>query len=73
MPKGGGDKLLWGFQLWANLPASHKMMDPRYREVKSDQIPDKKLSSGASVRIICGTVEGAVGGGGRLQKPSEFS
>ena len=31
MPKGDDDGLMWGFQLWANLPASHKMMDPRYR------------------------------------------
>ena len=24
--------LLWGFQLWVNLPASYKMMEPRYQE-----------------------------------------
>ena len=28
------DGLLWGFQLWANLSASQKMMDPRYRDVR---------------------------------------
>ena len=28
MPKGQEDGLMWGFQLWANLPASHKMMAP---------------------------------------------
>ena len=28
-----------GFQLWANLPASQKMMDPRYRDVKSSEVP----------------------------------
>ena len=61
MPKGGKDNLLWGFQLWANLPATHKMMDPRYREVKAAQIPEKKLASGAAVRIICGTVETTAG------------
>ena len=61
MPKGGTDKLLWGFQLWANLPARHKMMDPRYREVKSLQIPQKQLPSGVTVRIVCGIVEGVVG------------
>ena len=33
------DGLLWGFQLWANLPASHKMMHPRYQELKKEQIP----------------------------------
>ena len=61
MPKGGKDKLLWGFQLWANLPAKHKMMAPRYREVKSMEIPGRRLASGATVRIICGAVDDAVG------------
>jgi redox-sensitive bicupin YhaK (pirin superfamily) len=61
MPKGDKDNLLWGFQLWANLPAAHKMRDPRYREVKAVQIPERKLASGATVRIICGTVDTAAG------------
>jgi len=61
MPKGGKDELLWGFQLWANLPAKYKMMEPRYREVKSTQIPEKKLASGVTAGIICGAVEGMVG------------
>jgi redox-sensitive bicupin YhaK (pirin superfamily) len=61
MPKAGGDKRLWGFQLWANLPAKHKMMDPRYREVKSLQIPRKQLNSGVTVGIICGIVDGVAG------------
>ena len=26
-----------GFQLWANLPTSHKMMVPRYRDIKKPQ------------------------------------
>ncbi|UCF86517.1 MAG: pirin family protein [Nitrospiraceae bacterium] len=39
MPKGDNSGLMWGFQLWANLPASRKMMNPRYRDVKSEQIP----------------------------------
>jgi len=37
--RGPKDGLLWGLQLWANLPSSHKMMDPRYRGVSSNQIP----------------------------------
>jgi redox-sensitive bicupin YhaK (pirin superfamily) len=61
MPKGGQDNLLWGFQLWANLPASHKMMAPRYRGVKDDEIPRKQLPSGATVRIVSGTVDGVTG------------
>ncbi|MGO9014839.1 MAG: pirin family protein [Dissulfurispiraceae bacterium] len=61
MPKGDKDNVLWGFQLWANLPSSFKMMDPRYREVKRVQIPEKKLASGAAIKIICGAVDGAIG------------
>ena len=50
-----------GFQLWANLPASHKMMDPRYRGLTQEQIPVVSLGSGVTIRVICGEVEGAKG------------
>src|ERR1044072_6801334 len=46
MPTGDGSGRMWGCQLWANLPASHKMMDPRYRDVKSGQIPEVTLENG---------------------------
>lgn len=61
MPKGQKDGLMWGFQLWANLPASHKMMDPRYREVKNSQIPEVELAKGVKVKIISGQVNGTKG------------
>jgi redox-sensitive bicupin YhaK (pirin superfamily) len=61
MPKGSKDGLMWGFQLWANLPKSQKMMDPRYRDVTSTQIPEVTLKTGARVKIICGTVQGVSG------------
>ena len=61
MPKGEKEGLMWGFQLWANLPASHKMMDPRYRDVKSHQIPEVTLDQGVKVRIICGELKGVRG------------
>ena len=56
MPKGGEDGRMGGFQLWANLPASQKMMDPRYRDVKRTDIPEAALPGGVTVRVICGTV-----------------
>lgn len=56
MPKGREDGMMWGFQLWANLPASHKMMKPRYRDVKGHQIPEVSLDSGVRIRVICGEV-----------------
>jgi redox-sensitive bicupin YhaK (pirin superfamily) len=61
MPKGDANGLMEGFQLWANLPASHKMMDPRYRDVKSDIIPEISTQNGAQIRIICGNVQGVQG------------
>jgi len=61
MPKGEEDGLMWGFQLWANLPASHKMMDPRYRDIKGQQIPEIILDGGVKVKIICGEINGMKG------------
>lgn len=61
MPKGNSKGEMLGFQLWANLPASSKMMDPRYREVKCNQIPVVKTQEGAIVRVICGEVNGTKG------------
>jgi redox-sensitive bicupin YhaK (pirin superfamily) len=61
MPKGQEDGWMWGFQLWANLPASQKMMDPRYRDVKRNQIPEVTLDGGVKVKIICGEVNGVKG------------
>jgi redox-sensitive bicupin YhaK (pirin superfamily) len=56
MPQGDPAGRMGGFQLWANLPRTHKMMDPRYRDIKRDQVPEMKMENGVTVRIICGTV-----------------
>jgi redox-sensitive bicupin YhaK (pirin superfamily) len=61
MPKGDKKGRMGGFQLWANLPASHKMMDPRYREVKRGQIPEVAAGNGVKIKIICGEVMGTRG------------
>lgn len=61
MPKGDAQGRMGGFQLWANLPASHKMMDPRYREVKRSEIPEVSVEGGAKVKIVCGRVNGVQG------------
>lgn len=63
MPKGDSEGKMEGFQLWANLPAASKMMHPRYRDIKSMQIPTVTLKSGATIKLICrtvGNVQGAV-------------
>jgi redox-sensitive bicupin YhaK (pirin superfamily) len=56
MPKGDRAGRMGGFQLWANLPRTHKMMDPRYRDIKRDQVPEVALKDGVKARIICGIV-----------------
>lgn len=61
MPTGDPHGLMYGFQLWANLPKSHKMMGPRYREVKSDKIPKVSLGNDTKIRVICGNVGGMKG------------
>lgn len=61
MPKGNKAGGMYGFQLWANLPASQKMMDPRYRDVKSGMVPVVNEPGGATIRVVAGTVAGVQG------------
>ncbi len=55
------DGLMWGFQLWVNLPASDKMTDPRYQDIPADDVPEVGLDSGATVKIIAGELDGVRG------------
>src|SRR6202041_369640 len=48
-------------QLWANLPASLKMTDPRYQDIPSSAIPEVTDDDGTRVRIICGEFWGKRG------------
>jgi redox-sensitive bicupin YhaK (pirin superfamily) len=54
MPRGDSKGRMYGFQLWANLPASLKMTRPGYQEVKAADIPIISDGDGAQVRIVCG-------------------
>lgn len=53
--------LLWGFQLWVNLPAADKMTAPRYQDIAADRIPEVTPTEGVTVRVIAGTIDGATG------------
>ncbi len=55
------DGLMWGFQLWVNLPAKDKMTAPRYQDIEPGAIPTVKTPDGATVRVIAGEVAGAIG------------
>jgi len=61
MPKGDENGRMYGFQLWANLPSGEKMMDPRYRDIASKQIPEVKLPNETTIKIISGEVSGIKG------------
>lgn len=61
MPKGEADGKMYGFQLWANLPAANKMMAPRYRGIASAEIPEVTDAGGATIKIIAGSVGGVTG------------
>lgn len=50
-------------QLWVNLPAEHKMDEPRYQEIVSSKIPVISLENGVGqVRVISGEYAGQKGG-----------
>lgn len=61
MPRADESGRLWGFQLWINLPAAHKMDPPKYFGVTQDQIPEIQLTDQARARIICGSLQGVTG------------
>jgi redox-sensitive bicupin YhaK (pirin superfamily) len=53
--------LMWGFQLWVNLPAREKMTEPRYQDIAADEIPLVEIASGVRVRVVAGEIEGSLG------------
>jgi len=61
MPEGDKNGHMHGFQLWANLPASNKMMGPRYREFSAGEIPELSMGNGARIRVVSGKVQGTAG------------
>ncbi|HEU4988516.1 MAG: pirin family protein [Gemmatimonadota bacterium] len=61
MPKGDAEGRMHGFQLWANLPADQKMIDPRYQDIKSADIPEVIDDDGTTVRVVTGEFWGKKG------------
>ncbi|TGG92038.1 pirin family protein [Natronospirillum operosum] len=52
--------MLWGFQLWVNLPAKDKMTDPRYQDIPAEDVPETDFDAGV-VRVLAGELNGKVG------------
>ncbi len=61
MPLGNARGQMHGFQLWANLPASLKMTDPRYQDISGADIPVEVDDDGTSIRVITGDYWGKSG------------
>lgn len=51
---------LWGYQLWINLPAKLKMIEPQYRHIKEGDMPLIK-GDGYEVKLISGVFNGTEG------------
>ncbi|MEN0039938.1 MAG: pirin family protein [Pseudomonadota bacterium] len=61
MPSGNDKGQMHGFQLWANLPSSLKMTDPRYQDIAGNEFPIITDDDGVAVKIITGKFWGATG------------
>lgn len=61
MPQGDVQGRMHGFQLWANLPSSLKMTEPRYQDIGAAEIPDITDDDGTRVRVVCGEFWGRRG------------
>ncbi|MCJ1405483.1 hypothetical protein MMC11_008711 [Xylographa trunciseda] len=58
MPKNGSGAIV-GMQLWVDLPAKLKMVEPRYRDLRAEEIPTIKLDDGkVTVKVISGQSHG---------------
>jgi hypothetical protein len=56
------DGLMWGTQLWVNLPASQKMGPPGYQEFAAGHIPSETREAGVTVKVVAGrTSVGTIG------------
>lgn len=55
------DGLMWGFQLWVNLPASDKLTEPRYQDIQGEDIPETDPAPGVHARVLAGELDGVSG------------
>jgi len=46
--------LLWGYQIWINLPAANKMDEPRYHDIPAEMIPTHILNEDSFIKVIAG-------------------
>lgn len=54
-----GPNTLHLFQIWLNLPAAHKMVDPYFSMLWSESVPVVSPTAGVEVTVIAGALDGA--------------
>ncbi len=59
MPK--ESELMWGCQLWVNLPSNLKMTPPKYRDIGASDVKTIDLEGKGTAKIICGSYNGIEG------------
>ncbi len=55
--------LMFGFQLWLNLPASQKMRTPWYADIPKENIPEFDVATGCRAKLVAGSWNGTRGPG----------
>jgi quercetin 2,3-dioxygenase len=53
--------LIWGYQLWVNLPAARKLRAPRYQDLAPERIPEVQRADGSLLRVVAGRTVEATG------------
>jgi quercetin 2,3-dioxygenase len=51
------DGLAWGYQLWLNLPAKYKMIEPKYQDLASEKLPTFQ-KGGVKAKVLAGEYGG---------------
>jgi len=65
--------MLWGYQLWVNLPAAEKLSQPMYQDIAAEQVPEVQREGGVRIRVIAGELDGTRGAvRARATEPSYF-
>lgn len=54
------DGPVWGFQLWVNLPSTHKMTEPRYQDIEPEAVPVIETDAGR-IKVLVGDFQGVIG------------
>ncbi len=67
------DPEMKGLQLWVNLPAKSKMIDPRYRNLQPSDVPRIALDDGTVVKLVSGEIANVPGTGTVTGPVSELS